>query len=146
MQISKLLSSDVKITRVENAGAAGTTALNSDGVDMQGFDGVIFVAAVGALTATQTTSLKLQSSSDDAVGDAYADISGAATSDFGDDDDNGLAFVDLINPPERYVRAVLVRGTANAVLDSIIAIQYHAHNKPTTQDATVIVSDTYVGV
>jgi hypothetical protein len=56
-----------KITRVLNAVAAGTTNQNTSSVDMTGWDSVEFVAHLGALTATQVTKLKAQTSSDDAL-------------------------------------------------------------------------------
>jgi hypothetical protein len=35
------------------------------------------------------------------------------------------------------VRAVVTRGTANAVIDGVIALQYSSRAKPTTNDTTV---------
>jgi hypothetical protein len=54
--------------------------------------------------------------------------------------DSKVLALDVFKPRERYLRAVLERGTANAVVDGIIALQYCAKDKPTTQDATVIAS------
>lgn len=142
--MSKRLLDEIKITRVSNAAAAGTSDVNGTGVDMQGFDGVLFVAALGALSATQVTSLKAQSSSDDGSTDAYADISGAVTAAAADGDSNKLLVLDVHHPLERYVRPVLDRGTANAVLDGIIAIQYRG-NRPTTNGSTVSSAVGYSG-
>jgi len=143
--MSKRLLDEIKITRVSNAAAAGTSDVNGTGVDMQGFDGVLFVAAVGTLTATQVTTLKAQSSTDDGSTDAYADISGAVTAALADGDSNKLLVLDVHHPSERYVRPVLDRGTANAVLDGIIAIQYRAGSRPTSNGSTVSSAVGYSG-
>ena len=57
------LSKAVKVARVLNGVAAGTTEQTGSVVDTQGFEGVQFVALFGALTATQVTSLKVQQGS-----------------------------------------------------------------------------------
>jgi hypothetical protein len=132
------LSDLVKTVRVVNATAAGTTDINGTGVDMAGYDAVRFVAGVGALTATQVTKLKAQQSSDDDDADAYADIEGSAAGPLADGDGNDLLITDLIRPTERYVRPVVDRGTANAVVDFVIAELYRSRDLPVTQDGTVI--------
>lgn len=56
------------------------------------------------------------------------------------DADNKVLVVDVFDPALRYVFASLTRTTANAVVDGIIAIQYTAGLRPTTQDASVLAS------
>jgi hypothetical protein len=133
-----------KITRVLNAVAAGTTNQNTASVDMTGWDTVEFVALMGALTATQVTKLKTQQSSDDASTDAYDDLAGSATAAMADADTNKTLRSEIVKPTKRYVRAVLVRGTANAVIDGIIAIQRRARRAPITQSSTVSAVKTVV--
>jgi len=132
------LSKDVKITRVENAVAAGSADENGASVDMQNFESVMFVAMLGTLTANQVTTMKAQQSSDDGSADAFADIAGSQTTAMADDDDNQCIILDIVKPRERYVRPVLERATANAVIDGIIAIQYGPLKKPTTHDAATV--------
>lgn len=135
------LSRNSKILRVANAAAAGTTDVNSDSVDMAAYRSATFVAAVGALTATQVTKLKLQQSQDDGVVDDWTDIQGSATAALADTDGNKLLVIHLMRPTKRYVRAVLDRGTANAVLDGIIAILGYPDPSSTSgAHATVAVS------
>lgn len=130
----------VKIVRASNAVAAGSTDSNGSGVDIAGFDGVLFIAAVGTLTANQVTALKAEQSSDNGSSDAWAEIAGSATAALDDDDDNALVVLDVFRPAERYVRPVVTRSTANAVIDGVIAILYHAHELPITADASVAAS------
>jgi hypothetical protein len=117
------LSRNVTSVRCVNATAAGTTAINGAHVDMQGFDGVLFIMGVGALTATQVTSLKAQGGA--AVNDSdQADLVNAVTPNLADGDSNRMVFLDVYCPQQRYVRPVVNRGTANAVIDFVIAILY----------------------
>lgn len=134
-----MLSENVRISRVINATAAGTTDITSSAVDMGadgGYDGVLFIALFGTLTATQVTKLKAQQSSDDAAADAYADLEGSSTGPLADADSNKMLALD-VKPTERYVKCVVDRGNANAVIDGVIAIQYRG-NGPTSHDAALI--------
>lgn len=128
---------EVKATRVMNAVAAGTTVQNGSILDMSGFDGVLFIAAFGALTATQVTSLKAQQDTDPAGG-TMADLEGSLVGPLADSDSNQCLMLDVYRPQERYVRPVVNRLTANAVIDGVLAIQYRASKKPTVQDVTTI--------
>jgi hypothetical protein len=129
------LSKAAKVTRVSNAVAAGTTAVNSTGVDMKGFEAVQFVVAFGAITAAAVTSVKLQGSHDGSDWTS-ADLLGTSQT-VADDADNKLFILDMAKPRYRYVRCVVSRATQNAVVDSIVAYQYQADKEPVTHDATV---------
>jgi len=137
------LLKNIKVTRVLNAVAAGTTDQNSSILDMQGFDGVLFIAAFGTLTATQVTSLKAQQGAASDLSDA-ADLAGTATGPLADADGNKLLCLDVYRPQERYVRCVVDRGTANAVIDGVIAIQYAGSKLPISQGTTVAFAEAHV--
>jgi len=133
-----MLNSNVKTSRVINATAAGTSAVNGTAVDMTGFDSVRFTALFGTLTSTQVTSLKAQQG-DASNGSDAVDITGAVTSAMADGDSNKICILDVHKSliTKRYVRLVVVRGTANAVVDGAIADQYRAKALPPTADTTV---------
>jgi hypothetical protein len=136
-----------KRTRVINATAAGVTAINGTGIDMQDFDSVTFEVAMGALSATQVTGLKAQGSNDNGSVDPYADITGAATAAALDADSNKLLALEVNRPQKRWIRCVVTRGTANAVIDAGIAIQSGAKKAPVTHDVTTVSqTKTVVGV
>ncbi len=126
-----------KITRVMNAVAAGVTNQNGTTLDMSGFDGVMFIASFGALTATQVTSLKAQQGQQSNLSDA-ADLAGTLTGPMADADGNKVLVLDVYRPAERYVRCVVQRGTANAVIDGVVAIQYRGRKTPIAQDSTYV--------
>ena len=129
--------SEMKITRVLNAVAAGTSVQNGSVIDMLGFDGVCYVAAIGTLTATQVTSLKAQHGDASNLSDA-ADLAGTLTGPMADADSNKLLVLDIQKFSKRYNRVVVNRATANAVIDGVIAIQYQAHTKAPTQNSTFV--------
>ncbi len=130
------LSKNYKITRVENAAAAGQTALTSDSVDMANFEGVEFEVIMGAITAGGVQSAKLQQSSDDGSADDFSDIEGSSQT-IADDDDNQVFVLEVHRPTKRYVRCVVSRATQNSVLDAIVARQYGGRVKPSTNGATI---------
>jgi len=132
-----------KVSRVMNAVAAGTTDQTSSAVDMAGFEDCTFIAAFGALTATQVTQMKAQQSSDDGVADAYSDLEGTLTGPLADGDGNKLMVLEVYNPAKRYLKLVIDRGTANAVIDGVVAIQSQARVLPVTQPSTVAFTEVH---
>jgi len=136
------LLNEVKITRVANAAAAAQTEVLSSVLDMQGYDGVMFVALLGDITATSVLTLtaKGNTASSTSSPTPVTQVATAAFTAGASDADNKVLVVDVFDPELRYVFASLTRTTANAVVDGIIAIQYTAELRPTTQDASVLAS------
>ncbi|KLU64024.1 hypothetical protein DEAC_c40180 [Desulfosporosinus acididurans] len=134
------LSKDVKISQVLGHVAAGIAAQTSVVVDMQGFAGVVFVAALGTVTAAAVVTLKAQ---EDVVNPMTAakDLSGASASfTAGAADSNKCIVLDVYRPNKRYLQAVLTPTIQNAEIGAIIAIQYQSGAKPTEIDPSVIAS------
>lgn len=127
-----------KVTRVSNAVAAGTSDVEATGVNMANFEGVKFYIAFGAITGSAVTSCKLQQSDDNGSVDGWSDLEGTSLT-VADDDDNQIAILDVFRPQKRYVRPVVDRGTQNAVVDCIIAVQYGPRVIPTTDDSTTVI-------
>ena len=129
------ISKEVKVTRVMNGVAAGTSAQNSSVIDMQNFDGVVFIAAFGAITSGAVTSAKAQQGAASNLSDA-ADLKGTKIT-IADTDDDKVAVLDIYRPQKRYLRLVVSRATQNAVIDGVVALQYKGKKAPVTQDASV---------
>lgn len=133
------LGDAVKITKVANATAAGTSTINSAVVDMQGYDGCLFLTTPGTITAGGVQSMKVQQ--DTAVGmGAAADLAGTGIT-VADDDDNQVFWLDVKRPRERYLRLVISRATQNSVWGEIYAIQYRGRMLPISNNVT----DTITG-
>jgi hypothetical protein len=116
------------------AGAAGTSDINGTTLDMSGFEGVMVVVRMGAITSGAVTSIKMQQGAASGMGDA-ADLAGTGQT-IADDDDEQIFIIDLFRPTERYVRLVVDRGTQNAVVSSAHYIQYGPREMPTEMNAT----------
>lgn len=136
----------IKHQRVENALAAGSADENTAVVDRAGFQGVKWTVCWGTISATSVSSVKVQegAASD---GSDMADITGAtSTAVTPSTDDNKITIVDLYRKTtKRYVRLVIKRATANAVVDSVVAELYEPAAEPVTQDTTVDELVTLVG-
>ena len=123
------LSKNVKITRIATAQAAGTGAINSDSVDMQGFEGVLFVVSLGTVVSGAATSINAAQSADDS---SFADLLGSSVT-IADDDDDELKYLDIYQPGDRWVRLEVARATQNSTIDSVVAYQYSPLKAPVTQ-------------
>jgi hypothetical protein len=142
------LSKAIKVTVVEAAAAAAQTELVTDVLDMSGYEGVMFVALTGDVTSGSVLTLTVKGNSANSVSsptpvtqkasDAFT--AGATSAD------SKVIVVDVYKPTLRYVFGSLTRTAQDAVIGGIIAIQYGAGLKPTTQDATVIASAFGLGV
>lgn len=138
----------VKITVVEAAATAATSDLTTDVLDMSGYEGVMWIALTGDVTSGSVLTLTAKGNSANSVSSPSPitqKASGAFTAGASDADSKAIV-VDVFRPTLRYQFAVLERTTQNAVVGGIIAIQYTARNKPTTQDATVIASASGLGL
>ncbi|MBS1198150.1 MAG: hypothetical protein H6R18_1935 [Proteobacteria bacterium] len=142
------LSKGIKVTVVEAAATAATSELVSDVLDMSGYEGVLFLALTGDVTASSVLTLTVKANSANSVS-SPTPVTQKATAAFtagASDADSKLLMVDVYKPTLRYVFASLTRADQNAVIGGVIAIQYGASNKPTTQDASVIASAFGLGV
>ena len=132
------LARNTKATLVKTTVVAGTSNIQSDAVDMANFEGVVFYISMGAITATAVTSANVQQSSTAALAGTETDILGSKIT-IADDDDNQMAIIDVYRPSKRYVNAIVLRATANSVINSIIAVQYGAGRLPATNDTTTVI-------
>jgi hypothetical protein len=123
-------SKDNKVVLAKAASAAATSAVNSDVIDMQGFEGVAFVGAIG--TANAGNYAKVQQGAAANMSDA-ADLEGSKLVT-GDDGDSFLS--EIFRPKERYVRCVVTRG-ASTTIGEIYAILYGSKKKPVTHGSTI---------
>jgi hypothetical protein len=144
------LLKETLITKVKVAVVAGVADItDADIIDLGSptegiFDSVLFVAVLGEVTTASELTLKAYCGDAATLSDGAYKTATAAVVASGNDTDNNLLVLDVIKPGKRYVRADLVIDTANAVVDSILAIRYNARTAPTTQTANVADSDLSV--
>lgn len=118
------LMSRVKLTKLKDHSTADTSGVNSDSVDMAGYDSVVFFTSFGTAAANNT--INVETSSDDGSSDSFTDLEDTEVVSGTSDED---VFLEIIKPRERYLRLVADRGTSTT-LESIWCIQRPARSAP----------------
>lgn len=131
---------EAKVTRVSASAAAAQTDVTSSAIDTKGFEGCLFIVAMGTITGGAVTSAHVEQC--DTSGGSYTELADTEIT-IADDDDGKLVLIDVKNTSERYLKCVVDRGTEDAVVDGIIAIQYSAAAVPTTHDATTVINSAF---
>lgn len=118
-----LLSEKIKITKVANPQAAGTSDVQSAILDMAGCHSVVFLSsfAVGAVD----NFLRVEEG-DESDGSDMAPVADGFVSPGSSDEDQ---WVDFHKPWKRYIRCVAERDTETAIGD-IWALQYGLRSWP----------------
>ena len=134
------LVKNAEIAKICDYTSASTGTTDCTIVDMQGYDQVTFICALGtvvndAVVTFQIGQFTASTSGSMVVSEA---TSGAITSD-----GTTIALSDtilaitVVNPSYRYLEAQVVKATQNVTIDSVIAIKTKVAKAPVTQGATV---------
>jgi hypothetical protein len=135
------LSKDCKVSQVLGYFAAGTTLRTSSIIDMQDYEGVMFIACLGTLIAGGTLDVYAQENTANATSGMaripasttpLAVTAGMAAMT------QSCILVDIFQPNKEFIQCNIAPATQNAVILGIVAIQYRGKFKPSTQDASVI--------
>lgn len=121
-----LKNTDIRTVKLYQA--SGTSAVNSDSVDMQGWEGVMFVTEMG--TANAGNYVNAAQSSDNST---FNDLEGTRVTPSTDGDQ---ILVDIYRPRARYVRLEAVRAGSATTLETIIAIRYGPRKAPHTSHSS----------
>ena len=133
-----MLTNNCKITPVLGYFAAGTTKRTSTIIDMDGFDGVVFVAVLGTTIEAGTVDVFVEQNTANATsGMARLATTTAYTVPATPAALTSIA-VDVLKPRERYLQANITPASQNAVICGMVAIQYKAHNCPITDPSTMV--------
>ncbi len=149
------LLKDAKCVKIQNGAAAAQTLVTSSTIDTTGYDSVLLIADLAAVTDGCVLQLTAQDGAA-ANGSDAANITApagpfaaagatvqtvavtAATSS------NKALLLDVQKPLKRYLTATLSRTTQNAVVNSIWAILYNAAVKPVAaQDTSILASSEF---
>lgn len=116
------LSDGVAIDQAAAVTGAGTSEIDGASLDMQGFEGCLFIAKFGTAASDNT----IQGQQDIATGGSFSDLEGTLVS-VGSSDE--IVCLDIVKPTKRWVRMQAERGTSTT-LDWALAIRYGAHKTP----------------
>lgn len=123
----KTMISTVEINSKDGAAASS----NGTGVDMQGWDGVIFQAVIGTIGNGGTFDMRVLESANANFSGAV-NISGAALTQVPNTQPNTVYSIDVFRPTNRYVRVNATVATNN-VNYGVIAHRYrHVGRAPVT--------------
>ncbi|WP_461369734.1 hypothetical protein [Candidatus Darwinibacter acetoxidans] len=120
------LSKNVKVVFVKAGQTAATSAVNSDAVDLSGYEGVLFFGTIAVANAGNFLQVE-QSTAENFATKSVLDGAKMAVETNGD-----VAFVDVFRPQEKlgkYLRASIAR-TASTATGDIYAILYNGRVKP----------------
>lgn len=127
------LSDFTRVVVSSGAAAAAQTAVTGVTLDIRGFERVRGLAVLGDVADTSVLTLKYQaghladgSDMADVTGASVAFTAGVSTAD------SKVLVLDVVQPPKRYGRFVLTRGTADAVVACVLAELYDARRPPVT--------------
>lgn len=139
------LSKNVKVTQVLGYYAAGTTARKADIIDMQNYDGCMFIYELGTLLENGTLDCFVSGDAANATGAMTRLLTTTAYTATAADAllAKSCIVVDVFQPDpvlHRYLEAQLVPAVANAVILGITAIQYNGRVHPDTQPASTLKS------
>jgi len=131
---------DVMSITTEIVPVSVSGAVNGAGVDMNGWDGVLFLVHVGAMGTAATLDAKVQTHEDSSFSTGTADVVGAALTQILAATGGGKVYaIDVWRPGEQFVRIVVTQATA-AVLASATATRYRRTGRiPATQTLTELV-------
>ena len=124
------LSKIVKVVLAKAGQTSAGTAINSDAIDMQGYDGVVFVGSIATADAANFANV----AQSDTSGGTYTDLAGTKVVP----GDNGDSFlIDVYRPTKRFVRCEVDRGGANTATGDVYALLYQGSKMPVSHGATI---------
>jgi len=124
-----------------------TANANGLGVDCLGYEEALVICHLGAhdrTTGDETIDFRVQESSDNGAGDAFADVAGGSTGPIGNVVPNatsGAVFLIHVNlsKRERFLRvATVVAGTTPIDLCSAVILLFNPRNAAPSQDNPVV--------
>lgn len=137
------LFKNVKLISCSTNIAASTAQNNGAIIDTMGFNGVAFVACLGALTTQTAGNLHAEGAATTASTD-MVDLAGTAVA-YTDAIQGALLALDLGRPKYRYVRAVAgSTAAANSALSAIVGLLYNPVAASVTHDTGTVANSTCV--
>ena len=137
------LLNDIEIANVSAPVAAGSAIdQNTSIIDMQNFEGCIFIAPVTDSVAAGVATLAIeQNDVESDVGmKALMEAEAMLTSVVDDDLNDKFIVIDIYKPKKRYIQGVLTSTNANIAFGNVTAIKYSGRKSPVIQSDSVQVS------
>lgn len=120
-----ILSESVNINAYAASGA--TTPLNTSVLDMDGYEGVLFIAAATVTSTAQHLKMQMGTASG-SLSDATGRVEHSVV---------GL-YLDVFRPTKRFVQGSFTASGASSPGRAITAIRYGARNQPATMSTALV--------
>ncbi len=136
------LGKDVKGILIQAPLASGGSDPLSTVVDMEGFEGCLFVGIVGTAGSTDVATLKISeaATSDGSMGD----LSGITGSTSAGESDKFI-MIDVYKPKDQFLQATITRSAA-VEYGGTMAYQYGPLKRPTTHDSSTLATALVLGI
>jgi hypothetical protein len=133
-----VLSSHVSVNQdIDPISVSSAATVNGDSLDMQEYDGCLFLLTVGAIAATGTIDAKITSDALTAFG-SPTDVPGAAITQIDDTGDDKVYAIDVHGKmPEQFIRIEVTDAVAVARVRGVVSIRYRGRRAPVVQPADV---------
>ena len=130
---------DSTLVSLDIAPQIASANVNGTEVDMQGWEGCMFVFNLGVMASTATFDARVVSSANANMA-GNTNVTNAALTQVTTSKPNNCFIIDVWRPSDRYLRTATQPATANSYLSGV-AIRYrHTGILPPTQAASEIVS------
>ncbi len=127
--------SDSALVSLDIAAQIASANVNGTAMDMQGWDGCLFVFNLGAMVASATFDARIVSSANANMSGATNITNAAITQVLAASGNTNSYHIDVWRPTNRYIRSATQPATANTTFSSV-AIRYRATGiLPVTQTA-----------
>ena len=136
------LGRNVKVTRIKIFEGTGQGTVTSDELDMTGFEGCVFLVAMGEIVSGAATTCYVRQDTVTGMGGGVQ-LTGTVIT-ITDSDDDKILLMDVYRPKEQFLDVIVTRTVQNSEVDSITAIQYNGRKTPVTHDSSTVASETYV--
>ena len=126
------LLKNVKVDQILGYFAAGKVAKSSDIIDMQGYEGCLFIAGFGTIIENGTLDVQVLQDTDSAGG-TMAAVAGTEAYTVTAADaalTQSAIAVDIYKPQERYLKVTVTPAVQNAVILGVVAIRYKGKMGP----------------
>lgn len=126
------IKEDMQLDKELITGAGDNATYGGTGVDMNGYQGVVFIAQFAQGTSA-TLSIKAQQDSASTFASA-ADLLSTSVDFVVGTETDAFGFVEVLNPSERYVRPVVtVPNIATPAALAVFSLRYGKDRRPETQ-------------
>jgi len=137
--ITELLK-NVSLQKPTSSSVAGQNESTGDMIDMSGFDSVLLIASLGAVTDNSVITLTAkQGATTVSTGAAILAGTTATVSETSlAVANNNMLAMDIVKPTDRYIWPIITITTANCVIDGVYAIKYGSMKGPTADTSDVV--------